>query len=262
LVCGAVFHGLECRFDARCAVSPLLVGTAIHDIVITPSPPIRSVPWFSSSVRQGRRLRGEAGHRGDGAGLFPSHRCPDGGGWQSDRSAFGHRPTPAKPEITWKDEFRAPLGELVALAATNCQAAAFLRIRPRPYWTTPVKGEMVLGDLRFDRNPGLDFRRAHATRPVTCPKRPGWRPPRSDLHLRFNEMSTRCTRSTRRDQRPMVGGGGIGPAISRSATHGDEVLVLPPTTDDLSADIGNPASVLCDRYHERRTARVRRRMVG
>jgi hypothetical protein len=40
----------------------------------------------------------------------------------------------------------------------------------------------VLGDLRYDRSPGLDFSDLPLDRAAPCPKRvPPWIPPRSDL---------------------------------------------------------------------------------
>jgi hypothetical protein len=40
----------------------------------------------------------------------------------------------------------------------------------------------VVGDLRYDRSPGLDFSDLPLDRAALCPKRvPPWIPPRSDL---------------------------------------------------------------------------------
>lgn len=162
--------------------SPLLVGTVIHDVVITPMP---ANPLCTTVLVVGTQGGDYVVRRATVATvplLLPSDRCPTAadGNPTAPRSIIREPPTPA---VMWKDEFRAPEGELVQLDRDNCQAAAFLRFARVPYWTTPAEGHLILGDLRFDRNPGLDFSDVRIeARPVTCPKAiPGWRPPRSDL---------------------------------------------------------------------------------
>jgi hypothetical protein len=91
----------------------------------------------------------------------------------------GRRPPRCAGSGTWD----APLGELAALARTNCQAAALLRFARAPFWF-PVAGDSLhVGDLRYDREPGLGFAelRVRSGRPRAPPGVPPWRPPRADL---------------------------------------------------------------------------------
>ena len=84
----------------------------------------------------------------------------------------------------WANEYVLPARTLRALALERCEAEAFLRWSRVPYVTAPdASGSRVLGDLRYDRNPGLDFSDValpHAR--GRCPEYvPPWLPPRSDL---------------------------------------------------------------------------------
>jgi len=85
--------------------------------------------------------------------------------------------------------------ELRALAQDDCRFRAFLRFARAPYAGTLARGAPgapgantarsapgVVGDLRYDRSPGLDFSDLPLDRAAPCPKRvPPWIPPRSDL---------------------------------------------------------------------------------
>ena len=86
------------------------------------------------------------------------------------------------PIVRWDGEWTAPLDALGALARTNCEASAYLRWARLPFWVQRGR-ELVLGDLRYDRSPELDFAEIVGTSPPsTCPKRvPPWIPPRAAL---------------------------------------------------------------------------------
>jgi len=93
----------------------------------------------------------------------PLHVVPAGGtpGWQ------------------WFGEFRAARAELTRLATTRCEVAGFLRFARAPWWSS-VAGTVLLGDLRYDREPQAGF--AEIELQDTCPRHmPPWQPPRSDL---------------------------------------------------------------------------------
>jgi inner membrane protein len=79
------------------------------------------------------------------------------------------------PAIHYQGEFVAPRAELVRLAQNNCQAAAYLRFGRAPYWIVEITGDTILGDLRFDRSPGLDF--SDMRLPAGAPQCPFWVPP-------------------------------------------------------------------------------------
>jgi inner membrane protein len=82
----------------------------------------------------------------------------------------------------WFGEFNAARTELTQLAATRCDAAAFMRFSRAPWWSS-IAGRVRLGDLRYDREPEAGFSEIELR--DACPHHmPPWRPPRLDLLLR------------------------------------------------------------------------------
>jgi inner membrane protein len=82
----------------------------------------------------------------------------------------------------WTGEFTMDAGELVRLAHANCntrRVASFLRA---PFATETDRG-WVLGDLRFDREPGAGFAevRVDYRQGQRCGRASPWTPPRRDL---------------------------------------------------------------------------------
>jgi hypothetical protein len=162
--------------------SPIATALPIHDIVITPLP---ANPFCASALVVQTDGDDYVVRRAMVAmvpELLPSDRCP---------TAADGNPTapltpmiaPALPSVIWKDEFRAPLRELSDMSRSNCQAGALLRFLRVPYWVDDGAGELVLGDLRYDRREDLDFSDVRIeTRPERCPEAvPPWIPPRRDL---------------------------------------------------------------------------------
>jgi inner membrane protein len=83
--------------------------------------------------------------------------------------------------VRFEATFAAPASELRALASAKCDAAALLRFIRVPFWLEQPEGT-VLGDLRYDRAPGLEFAERRLTgdcHGVGSFSR--WAPPRSDL---------------------------------------------------------------------------------
>jgi inner membrane protein len=167
------------RAAVRRAVPP---GPTIHDLVITPMP---ANPLCASALVVATEKSDYVVLRATVAILpswYATDRCPT--------AAEGDPTAPLRPiaapstrAVQWKGEFRAPLRELTELARTNCQAAALFKFARAPYWVDTGTGELVVGDLRYDRRRGLDFSDAQiAARPARCPAAvPPWIPPRRDL---------------------------------------------------------------------------------
>ena len=113
--------------------------------------------------------------------LFPGPSCPD----TEERSTAPLASSTAAdtPHVFWRGQFVAPLHRLIQLYRENCQAAALLRFLRAPYWLEEDDETLVLGDLRYDRNPGLDFSDVRIERrPSFCPSAvPSWTPPRRAL---------------------------------------------------------------------------------
>ena len=87
-------------------------------------------------------------------------------------------------QLSFYSEYRVPLPELRALLQDRCEGRAFSRFARVPYASEPAAdGSVVLGDLRYDRNPGLDFSDLSlGPRQGACPPYvPAWLPPRSEI---------------------------------------------------------------------------------
>lgn len=86
------------------------------------------------------------------------------------------------PFVTFEAVFTAPAAELGKLAQDKCDAEAMLRFIRVPFWMQR-DSDMLLGDLRYDRAPAIEF----AERLLTdvCDsgrmKSSPWVPPRADL---------------------------------------------------------------------------------
>ncbi|HEY1536281.1 MAG TPA: metal-dependent hydrolase [Polyangiaceae bacterium] len=90
--------------------------------------------------------------------------------------------------LVLSQEYRVSLAELRAVGRERCAARALLRFARVPYLSElQADGSRVIGDLRYDRNPRLDFSdvrlgRESPGRPDPCPDYvPAWRPPRTDI---------------------------------------------------------------------------------
>jgi len=164
--------------------SPLLAGAIVREVVVTPMP--ADPLCFTALVIQTRRndyIVSRATVATAPTLLSVEHCAVDSadettaplvGPWGNESAA-----------IRWRGEFTAPLEELVALARDNCQAAALLRFLRVPYWLKTGAESYLMGDLRYDRTPALDFSDVDvAASPATCPRAvPGWLSPRRDLLL-------------------------------------------------------------------------------
>jgi inner membrane protein len=85
--------------------------------------------------------------------------------------------------VAWEGVWRAPLLELRTLARERCDVAAFLRYARVPFWVEHPAGDLVVGDLRYDRGPDAEFAELALPAKVgACPAWvPPWIPPRSDV---------------------------------------------------------------------------------
>jgi inner membrane protein len=84
--------------------------------------------------------------------------------------------------IEWGPEFRAPFAELLATRQGDCMAAAFLRFARVPFWIRSGQRTTLIGDLRYDRSPDIDFAELELHPDADCPAfEPPWRPPLPSL---------------------------------------------------------------------------------
>lgn len=90
-------------------------------------------------------------------------------------------PKESTEQLKWYGEIGTPIAQLVEIARNNCEAAAAFRFIRMP-WVANVKEGLVLGDLRYDREPELGFAEFAITDKPNCPAfEPKWLEPRRDL---------------------------------------------------------------------------------
>jgi inner membrane protein len=167
----------------RTAATADLAQLSVHDIILTPQP---ANPLCFAAIVIG--TRGDTyvmrtAQLSSVPGLLPGERCR----LQPSEPTAPLQPLPAAwsrgRNVQWLAEFRAPLTELRRLNERNCELAAFLRFARAPYWLPVEQGRRIVGDLRYDRAPELDFADvALSDQPTRCPPHvPRWQPPRSDV---------------------------------------------------------------------------------
>lgn len=90
-------------------------------------------------------------------------------------------PRESTAQLKWYGQISTPIARLVDLVQKNCEAAAAFRFIRMP-WLANVKEGLVLGDLRYDREPELGFAELPITDRPSCPRFvPNWIEPRRDL---------------------------------------------------------------------------------
>lgn len=90
-------------------------------------------------------------------------------------------PGDSTEQVKWYGQISTPLARLATVAATNCEAAAALRFIRMP-WLANVNDELVLGDLRYDREEELGFAEIALGDAPSCPSfMPEWVEPRREL---------------------------------------------------------------------------------
>jgi inner membrane protein len=175
-------------FASTRAARAQLAGPGVVDAIVTPVPafPPCATALVVSTAGTGAEARYALTTATVAAwpALVGVARCGRGDGRGGARSlAMRPSPRPATAAVRWELTWDAPLAELTALARTNCQVAALLRFMRAPFWFRDDATTLRVGDLRYDREPGLGFAELRVPdRPAACPQGvPPWRPPRADL---------------------------------------------------------------------------------
>jgi inner membrane protein len=158
---------------------------ATHDLVLSPLP-ANPLCWGLLAIQTEREAFVERRALVSLApGVIAADRCSrDRPGTTAPLAAV---PAASTAEIDYRGQFSAPLAELSGLARDNCVVAGLLRFARAPFWLR--RGErLVAGDLRYDRDPALDFAELETARsPERCPRHvPSWIPPRQDVLGRAN----------------------------------------------------------------------------
>jgi inner membrane protein len=115
-------------------------------------------------------------------GWIPAADCPPQVAPGQSTARLAPATTASDSEIAWRGEIVLPRAQLAALAAKYCTVRALLRFARAP-WAVRDGPGWIVGDLRFDREPGLGFAEFRVTPSRDeCPTViPVWLPPRSDL---------------------------------------------------------------------------------
>ncbi|MBI3203062.1 MAG: metal-dependent hydrolase [Myxococcales bacterium] len=166
----------------RAALGAAYPEETVHDVILSSNPAnpacwqfvsVHTAATGSYSVRRGR------------ASLVPALI-----GAQACALPTGAPTAPMRPIAAagtdadfFDREFSSTVAELEALARESCEVAAYLRFARAPFWVERPGLGLVLGDVRFDREPGLGFAEITAERaPRQCPRFvPPWQPPRADV---------------------------------------------------------------------------------
>jgi inner membrane protein len=160
-----------------------LPGERLEDIVMTPAPgnPLCYSVVVVSTHGEDYVLR--AGRGSVAPALLSARGCRV----QPTGLTLGLRPPSAPPSgnVFWEGEWRRPLRELVELDAQHCLVGAQLRVARAPFWDPRGSERLLVGDLRFDRDPDYDFDEFDVPRDprkALCLRwLPAWVPPRESL---------------------------------------------------------------------------------
>jgi len=155
-------------------------GRTTYDRVLT-AMPANPLCWSVLLVQsEGGVYHARRGMLSIAPGLFDVGSCPRAPG--EPTAPLVAAAAPAAPGLVWRGELALPIAELAALAKRHCEVAAFLRFARVP-WFVSEPGRLVVGDLRYDREPELGFAElALELAPTRCPRFvPPWIPPRQDL---------------------------------------------------------------------------------
>jgi inner membrane protein len=82
--------------------------------------------------------------------------------------------------LHWRGEVVLPLAELNRLAAVHCEMSDLLRFARAPFFVARG-GSQVIGDLRYDLEPTVDFAELELGKDRCPGVVPKWQPPRADL---------------------------------------------------------------------------------
>jgi inner membrane protein len=172
---------LGARSQVRASVESALAGQARWGSLALASMPLPGNPLCWQILAAGTEGEHYVVRRGL-ASAWPALASVDGCG---PVDVHGSAPLvaavsapPNLPGLRWGSEFRAPFSELSELARQDCVARAFLRFARMPFWLPPSGGTQLIGDLRFDRSPAVEFAEIELAAQSACPTHlPPWQPP-------------------------------------------------------------------------------------
>jgi inner membrane protein len=176
VLCGAWF-GLSARIQSRVEseVRHRFPAAVLDEVVVTPLP---ANPLCYAALAVQHDAERYTVRRASVAlvpALLPAEHCPRSR--STTTAPLAPVPAASTPALSWQGQFQASRSELDALYRKSCQVRAFLRWSRVPYWKRGV-----IGDLRYDFSPALEFAELRLDPAGACPRwLPAWRPPRAAL---------------------------------------------------------------------------------
>jgi inner membrane protein len=173
----AVFARMEVRRELARGINP---GQWL-DVILTPAPGNPLCHSVVTVEQVAQRLVLRAGS----VSLLPSVVSPKHCATQDTGLTLGLTTTAGAilPNVAWQGQWSGAIAEWRRLQSTQCEVAAFAHFARAPFFQAIGEQRFLIGDLRFDRDPGLDFSEFYVTEPASsCPPWvPVWTPPRSEL---------------------------------------------------------------------------------
>ena len=110
--------------------------------------------------------------------VLPAQRCPTRSAAEETTAPMTPITLPSTASIAWQDEIATSRSLLAQWVDKDCNAAAFMRFARAP-WLARLDARWVLGDARFDHEPGLSFAEIELGNPqARCLRRiPPWTAP-------------------------------------------------------------------------------------
>ncbi len=177
-----VYAGQVARRDATTLVNAQYPNAMLLDQVLSPLP-VNPFCWEVITVQ----LDGDAYTLRQALlslapDWLPADACPGAGLNAQTTVALAPITLADSATLQWLDEVTMSRQEIRELLQGNCEAAAFSGFA-RALWIMRDEKGWLVGDLRYDREPGLGFAEMQiAPEPQQCPRfLPPWTPPRSDL---------------------------------------------------------------------------------
>jgi inner membrane protein len=161
------------------AAAELFPGYEIVDVVVSPLPASPLCFDFILVQTRGDRYVLRPGL----LALAPVSTAFCGRGIRRGRTLKLEREAPAAPDLELAGRFEAPVAVLGELAR-QCQSGALLRFARAPFFLDERRTTTrIVGDARYDREPGLGFAELRIDpASAACPRFvPPWEPPRSAL---------------------------------------------------------------------------------
>jgi inner membrane protein len=187
-VCFA-FAGGRAERAAEAAAASAPGSGALLDAVLTPAP-ANPLCWDLLLLQAGD-LHYTVRHAqlSLAPALLPPDRCPRVSGAASITMPLAAGTPRVVPGVQWRGEYVMARSALGAVVANHCEAAAFLQFARAPFLVHRHDG-WVIGDARYDREPGLGFAelllgevplQGEAGPRGACPAVVPWERPRADL---------------------------------------------------------------------------------